>query len=95
MILLQDILPLAGLTNTGKILLIRHTHELLNEMVNKDLIEEFQSFQAKPAFTQCKYIASFIGGERNSAIFMAFLKSEKYYEKKNYQNIQTNLSDIV
>jgi len=68
-ILLQDILALDELQKNGKVLLIRHSHEKLDELISKRLIEEYQSFQNKPAFKDCKYIVSFVGGSRNSAIF--------------------------
>jgi hypothetical protein len=68
-IFLQDILPLDSLNQNGKILLIRHSHDCLGEMNSKNLIEEYQSFQSKPAFQKCKYIVSFLGSNRNSAIF--------------------------
>lgn len=68
-IYLQDILPLEQLRKDGKVLLIRHYHEKLEEMKQKYLIEEYQSFQSKPAFVDSKYVVSFLGAEKNSAIF--------------------------
>jgi hypothetical protein len=68
-IYLQDILPLESLRKEGKVLLIRHYHDKLEEMIDKSLIEEYQSFQSKPAFIDTKFIISFLGGEKNSAIF--------------------------
>lgn len=68
MIYIQDVLPLEKLRKNGKVLLIRHYHEKLNEMKQKSLIEEYQSFQSKPAFFDSKYIVSFLSAEKNSAI---------------------------
>lgn len=69
MIFLNDILQLDKLNNWGAVLLVRHSHKNLLEMENNRLIEEYQSFQSKPAFLKAKYIVSFLGSERNSAIF--------------------------
>ncbi len=38
-------------------------------MYLKNIIEEYQSFQDKPAFLNFKFIICFLGSERNSAIF--------------------------
>jgi hypothetical protein len=68
-ILLQEILPLDELKKQGKVLLIRHSHENLREMYINNLIEEYQSFQDKPAFRDTKFIICFLGSERNGAVF--------------------------
>ena len=67
-IYLQDILPLDKLKIDGKVLLLRHFHENLEEMNKKKLIEEYQSFQSKPAFIDCKYVVSFLSSERKAVI---------------------------
>ncbi len=70
-IYLEDILPLDSLQSdeAESILLVRHRNNNLKEMERLDLIEEYQSFQDKPAFLKCKYVVSFLAGEKNSAIF--------------------------
>jgi len=68
-ILLQDVLPLDELRKQGKILLVRHSHDNIREMYLKNIIEEYQSFQDKPAFLNFKFIICFLGSERNSASF--------------------------
>jgi hypothetical protein len=75
-IYLQDILPLERLNLEGKVLLVRHYHDKLYEMNQKGLIEEYQSFQSKPAFIDCKYIVTFLGGEKNSGIFWGVYLNE-------------------
>lgn len=103
-ILLQDILPLDDLNKQGKVLLLRHYHEKIKEMKENNLIEEYQSFQNKRAFFGCKYIVSFIAGEKNSGIFYGVfevvgrLEKEKLpkYSKQleNYCNNQDSNKDI-
>lgn len=79
---LQDILPLDELRNEGKVLLIRHYHERLTEMSELNLIEEYQSFQNKKAFLDCRYIVSFLGGVKNSGIFYGLYEVEDRYTKE-------------
>jgi hypothetical protein len=55
-IYIQDILPLEELKKEGKVLLVRHSHQHLEEMYSQGLIDEYQSFQSKPAFLECSYI---------------------------------------
>lgn len=66
LIKLEDIIDLDNLSKSGIVIIVRHYHEAIEKMYNQELIEEHQSFQIKPAFKQCKYVVSFIGGERNS-----------------------------
>ncbi len=67
-IYLQDILPLDSLSKKGGVVLVRHYHENLNEMLQKNLIEEYQSFQRKkPSFRTCKTIVSFLAEPYNQA----------------------------
>src|ERR1035438_3992035 len=80
-ILLQDILPLEELNKDGKILLVRHTLKRLEEMYQKNLIDEYQSFQSYPAFKKCKYIVSFLSGERNSGVFYGIFEVVEILEK--------------
>lgn len=103
-IYLQDILPLEQLNQQGKVLLVRHYHPKLDEMLRKNLIDEYQSFQARPAFSKCKYVVSFLGTERNMAVFygvyevLGILKGEKLptysNELKEYCNNQDTLKDF-
>lgn len=67
-IYLQDILPLENLKDEGTVLLVRHYHENLDYMIKEKIIDEYQSFQHRPAFRKCKYIISFLGSEKNTAI---------------------------
>lgn len=101
-IFLEDILPLQSLQNdeSGLILLIRHSHINLKEMERLDLIEEYQSFQDKPAFLKCKFVVSFLAGEKNTAVFFGIYQVkhivrgkalpqyskglEKYCKKQDY-----------
>jgi hypothetical protein len=103
-IFLQDILPFDELKKEGKVLLVRHSHKQLEEMNMKGLIDEYQSFQSKPAFLGCKYIVSFLGEERNSGIFYGIfeveeiLKNDKLpkYSKEieKYCNMQDPIKDF-
>lgn len=68
-IYLQDILPLEKLNSEGTVILVRHYHESLDYMVKNMIIDEYQSFQHQPAFKKCKYIISFLGSEKNTALF--------------------------
>lgn len=88
---LQDILPLDQLQKKGKVLLIRHHHENLAEMNEMNLIEEYQSFQRKKAFFDCKYIVSFLGGEKNSAVFYGLYKVMDRLTKENLPNYSNEL----
>ena len=83
MILLNDILHLSNLGGNGNILLVRHSHKHLTEMTDKGLIDEYQSFQSKPAFKKSKFIASFLGSEKNSAIFYGLFKVTEILDKDN------------
>jgi hypothetical protein len=74
-IFLQDILPLDILKNEGTVLIIRHFHKNLSEMIRKHFIEEYQSYQHQRAFRNCKYIISFLGGEHNSGIFYGIFEN--------------------
>ncbi len=72
---LEDILDLDNLSKFGNVLLVRHYHDKIEQMYNQGLIEEYQSFQLKPAFKYCKYMVSFIGGERNSGRFFGVFEN--------------------
>ena len=64
-IILQDILPLDQFGKEGKVILVRHYHKALAEIVEKDLIEEYQSIQVKSGFRSAKYIVTFLAIEKN------------------------------
>jgi len=81
-IFLQDIIPLGKLKNEGTVVLVRHYHEQLDYMIKKNIIDEYQSFQHRPAFKKCKYIVSFLGGEKNTAIFYGVFKVTDILSKK-------------
>lgn len=76
-IYLQDILPLDKLKAEGKVLLVRHYHDRLDEMIKKELIEEYQSFQSKPAFLDCKYIVRIL---EHSDTHSGFIRTLFQYE---------------
>lgn len=67
LILLQDILPLDDLKKEGQVILVRHFGPNLKEMLKKDLVEEYQSFQRMPAFKKAKYLVSFTAEPNNQA----------------------------
>lgn len=81
LIILQDILPLENLKKQGNVILLRHFHDNLNEMEKLGLIEEFQSFQSKPAFKKAKYLVSFLAEPNNKAKFFGIFKVEELLEK--------------
>lgn len=68
-IYLQDIIPLEQYKKEGKVILVRHYHVSLDEMEEKDLIEEYQSFQGKSGFRNAKYLIVFLAIEKNRARF--------------------------
>jgi hypothetical protein len=73
-IYLQDILPLEKLKDEGTVLLVRHYHENLDYMIKEKIIDEYQSFQHRPAFRKCKYIISFLGSEKIRPSYMGYFK---------------------
>jgi hypothetical protein len=79
-IYLQDILPLEELKNEGVVLLARHSHEKLDEIKQNNLIEDYQSFQNRPAFRKSRYLVSFLGIEKNRAIFYGIYEVIKIIE---------------
>jgi len=67
-IYLQDILPLDKLSQEGPVILVRHSHLDLNEMIQRNVIEEYQSFQRRnSAFRGCNIIVSFLAEPNNQA----------------------------
>lgn len=93
-IYLEDILPLEALNEdkTGTVLLIRHSHIKLSEMERLGLIEEYQSFQDKPAFLKCRYIVSFLSGEKNTAVFFGLYRVKDIISGKNLPQYSIALS---
>ena len=81
-IYLKEILPLDKLSNEGKILLIRHQHNNLKDLVELDLIEEFQSFQDKKAFKECKILVAFLAEPNNQAKFFGLYRKTDLKEKE-------------
>lgn len=74
-IFLQDILPLEKLSKEGKVLIIRHSHQYLDQMEEEGLIEEYQSFQRRSGFMTAKYLISFLATkEGNHARFFGIYK---------------------
>ena len=80
-LVLQDLLPLDELKKHGNVLLVRHYHEKLNEMDEKNLIEEYQSYQTRKAFRNCKYLVCFLSGERNTGVFYGIYEVVEIKEK--------------
>lgn len=91
-IYLQDILPLDKLSKKGKVLLIRHYHKDLDEMIEKGMIEEYQSFQSQSGFRNTRYIISFIGGEKNTATFYGLYEIKSISEGKDLPRVSSGLS---
>lgn len=91
-ILLQNIFPLEELKKEGRILLVRHSHEKLKEMYFENLIEEYQSFQDKPAFINSRYIICFLGSERNSAVFYGAYEVEEILTGEKVPNYSKELT---
>ena len=79
-------MPLDEFKKQGKVLLIRHSHEYLDIIFKINLIDEYQSFQSKPAFLDCKYIVSFLENKRKRSVFygifevIEILKKDKLHE---------------
>lgn len=92
-IYLQDILPLDRLNQEGKVLMIRHYHPRLDEMYRKNLIDEYQSFQNKPAFLKCKYIVIFLGAENNTAVFYGIYEVLDILKEKELPEYTKELKD--
>ncbi len=91
-IYLQDILPLDKLSEKGKVIMVRHYHESLNEMLQKKLIEEYQSFQRKSsAFRECKIIVSFLAEPNNQAKLYGVYRNLGIKENLNLPKYSTSL----
>ena len=90
-IYLQDILPLDKLSQTGKVLLIRHYHKDLDEMLSMGLIEEYQSFQRQRSFREATYLISFLGKEKNTAQLYGVYKIKGLLEKNDLPNYSDGL----
>ncbi len=83
-IYLQDILPLDQLSKNGKVIMVRHYHENLVEMLQKNLIEEYQSFQKKSsAFRECITIVSFLAEPNNQARLFGVYRNIGILENQN------------
>lgn len=91
-IYIQDLLPLDTMSKNGSVLLLRHYHEKLNELINKNLIEEYQSFQSKPAFRKAKYIISFTAEPNNLARLFGVYEIKKIREKDYLPEYSRELS---
>lgn len=92
LILLQDILPLDNLSNDGTVLLVRHYHENLKEMIEKGLLEEYQSFQRMPAFRKVKYLVSFLAEPNNYAKFFGVFQVVDIKEKADLPEYSVKLA---
>jgi hypothetical protein len=91
-ILLQNILPLDDLIKEGKVLLIRHYHDNLKEMLESGVLEEYQSFQKMPAFRKAKYIISFTAEPNNYAKLFGVYKIGAIKEKAELPEYSVKLS---
>ena len=93
-IYLQDILPLEKLSEEGTVILVRHYHDKLEEMLRLNLIEEYQSYQRKnSAFKDCNLIISFLAEPNNHAkLYGVYKKLEikSGNELPNYSKIIAN-----
>jgi hypothetical protein len=93
-IYLQDILPLDKLSEEGTVILVRHYHEKLNEMLKLNLIEEYQSYQRKKsAFKDCKFIISFLAEPNNHAKLYGVFKKIKIKEGDELPDYSTSLAN--
>jgi hypothetical protein len=93
MIKLQDILPLDKLLKEGPVLLIRHYHKYLQEMVNAKLIEEYQSYQKMRAFRECKYMVCFLAEPNNYAKLFGIYKVNGIKEAGELPEYSERLSE--
>jgi hypothetical protein len=89
---LNDILPLDELTKNGKVLLVRHYHKDITEMLQRGLIDEYQSYQHQPAFTKVKYMVSFIRGERNTAVFFGVFEIKEILFDEDLPKLSSELA---
>jgi hypothetical protein len=86
-ILLEHILPLHQFQKIGEVLLIRHKHNKINEMMKYNgLIEEYQSHQNATKFKNCNIIISFIATERNLCSFYGVFRVDSIVEPEDRQN---------
>ena len=78
MLTLQEILNLkTDLFKKSRVKLVRHkdSREQYRELIkDKDELIEYQKEQAKPVFSKCDYIISFIGKERKKSILFGIFK---------------------
>ncbi|MGZ2368986.1 GIY-YIG nuclease family protein [Ancylomarina sp. YFZ004] len=94
MILLQDIMPLDKMTKDGPVLLVRHADENMAKIQELDLIEEFQTFQDRPAFRKCKYLISFIAEPNNYCKLYGVYLNEGIREKADLPYHSERLSPL-
>jgi len=91
---LQDILPLDALRKKGPVILVRHYHKSLDKMMQKDLIEEYQSFQKKSsAFRKCKFIVSFTAELNNQAKLYGIYKNTGIQEHEDLPDFSPALKE--
>jgi len=90
-IFLQDILPLDELSKEGPVLLVRHYHEKLKEMLECGVIDEYQSFQKMPAFKRAKYLVIFLAEPNNYAKLYGIYKIADIKEKSELPEYSVKL----
>ena len=94
-VFLEDIIPIAELQRTGRVLLVRHQHDRLNEMVKHDgLIEEYQSHQNASKFRNCRFIISFIATERKLCYLFGVFRVDSIIEPESRPSCSANLEDF-
>jgi len=82
-IYIQDILPLDKLREKGNVIMVRHYHNNLKEMVQQNLIEEYQKFQKKSsAFRKSRIIISFLAEPNNQAKLYGIYENQGIKEGK-------------
>jgi hypothetical protein len=95
-LLLEDILPLDELQRHGKVLLIRHKHDRLNEMIDNDeMIEEYQSHQNASKFRDCSIIISFIATERKLCYLYGVFQINSILEPESRPNCSDLLTELA
>lgn len=82
-IYLRDVLPLNELAKRGNIVLVRHKREFLQELIDLNLLERYQSFQNMPSFRNCTIFISFIAEANNQAKLYGIYENIGIQEKEN------------
>ncbi|MEM4992241.1 GIY-YIG nuclease family protein [Priestia sp. SB1] len=78
MLTVTEMLKYGGIDTNARIKLARHKDSRegvnLEEIAHLGMFEIYQSYQEKDVFKDCDYVVSFIGEERNQALFVGVYK---------------------